>query len=66
MITDRDIYTAVNLMLKRFGRKAAIQRLCALTSLCRRAIWTDNVWLRIVEAINELSRQQPNDGNAIH
>ncbi len=67
MIDDRDIWRAANLLIKRYGADAAteaVQRADALSDsgdLNRYAIWK-----RILEAVSELARTKPAEGERVN
>jgi hypothetical protein len=67
MISDRDIYAAANLMLKRYGEDAAIEAAKRADELMAAGDMDGRrKWLRIMKAIEELQRAKPVDGEAVH
>lgn len=67
MISDRDIYAAANVMLKRFGKDAALEAAKRADELLAAGDMDgQRVWLRIVRAIEELERQRRADGENVH
>ena len=66
-VSDLDVWRAVNLLLKRHGRDAAIvaaQRADEL--LAAGDVDGQAVWKRIVEAILELLRDEPDKGERVN
>jgi hypothetical protein len=67
MIPGLDIWRAAQVVIKRYGEA------CATEAAMRADEFLDhgnldgrNVWLRIMQAIEELQRDRPRDGEATH
>jgi hypothetical protein len=63
MISDRDIYTAANILVKRYGEDAATQAAMRADVLgAENDIEGQREWMRIIKAIEELqSTSKPAD-----
>ena len=63
MISDRDIYAAANLFIKRYGDTAAIEAAMRANEFgAKNEIDGQRAWIRIVEAIRQLQRaRSPED-----
>lgn len=67
MISDRDVYTAANLMVKQHGSEAGIfaamnaDRLAAQGDRAGQALW-----LRVIQAIGQLAAQAPAPAERVH
>ena len=67
MISDLDIWRAAQVMVKRYGKDAASKaNKRADEFLDQGNLDGQRVWTRIVRAIEELQRQRPRDGEALH
>lgn len=67
MIADIDIWRAANLLVERHGEDAGtIAAMRADDMLEKGDLEGETVWLRILDAIEELLRNQPPKGVAIH
>jgi hypothetical protein len=57
MITERDIYAAANVFIKRYGDTAAIEAALRADEFgAKNDIEGQRAWVRIVEAIKQLQR----------
>ena len=67
MIPDLDIWRAAQVMVKRYGKDAATEAAMRADEFLDQGIIDgQRVWMRIVQAIEELQREQPRDGEAVH
>ncbi len=67
MISDLDLWRAAQVMVKRYGDSAATEAaMCADEFLDQGIIDGQRLWMRIVQAIEELQRERPGDGEAVH
>ncbi len=67
MISDLDIYRAANELIEQHGDSAATEAaMRADEHLDRGNIEGKRVWLRIMQAIEELQRERPRDGEVVH
>ncbi len=67
MIADLDIYRAAQVMVKRYGDGAATEAaMRADEFLDQGHMNAKRVWMRIMQAIEELQRERPTDGEAVH
>jgi len=67
MIDDRDFWRAADLLIKRYGADAAVQAAQRADEL-----FSDGdsdcyaIWKRILEAVGELSRTEPAEGERVN
>ncbi len=67
MISDLDLWRAAQVMVKRYGDGAAIEAaMRADEFLDQGDLDGKRLWMRIVEAIEELQRERPREGEAVH
>ncbi len=67
LVSDLDIWRAAQVMVKRYDDGAAIEAaMRADEFLDQGNLDGERVWIRIVRAIEELQRDQPQDGEAMH
>ncbi len=67
MIPDLDIWRAAQAMVKRYGDGAAIEAaMRADEFLDQGNLDGQRLWMRITQAIEELQRERPRDGEAVH
>ncbi len=67
MISDLDIWRAAKIMVKRYGAGAATEAaLRADEFLDQGNLDGQRLWMRIMQTIEELHRQRPRDGEAVH
>ena len=67
MISNLDIWRAAQVMVKRYGKDAASEAdMRASEFLDQGIIDGQRLWMRIVQVIEELQRQRPRDGEAVH
>ena len=67
MIDDRDIWSAANLLLKRYGEDAAVQAAQRADELFDEGDFDGcAIWKRILAAVGELSRTKPARGERVN
>ncbi len=67
MISDLDLWRAAQVLVKRYGDGAAIEAaMRADEFLDQGNLDGKRLWMRIMRAIEELQRQRPRDGEALH
>ena len=67
MISDLDLWRAANVMIKRYGDGAATEvAMRADEFLDQGNLDGQRLWMRIVQAIEEMQRERPRDGEAVH
>ncbi len=67
MIPHLDLWRAAQVMVKRYGDGAATEAaLRADEFLDQGIIDGQRLWMRIMQAIEELQRERPGDGEAVH
>ncbi len=67
MIPDLDIWRAAQVMIKRYGDGAATEAAMRADEFLDQGIIDGKrVWMRIVQAIEELQRERPGDREAVH
>ncbi len=67
MISDLDLWRAARIMVKRYGDGAATEAaMRADEFLDQGNLDGERLWLRIMQAIEELQRERPRDGEAVH
>ena len=67
MIPDLDIWRAAQVMVKRYGDSAATEAaMRADEFLDQGNMDAKRLWMRIMQAIEELQRERPKDGEAMH
>ncbi len=67
MISDLDLWRAAQIMVKRYGDGAATEAaMRADEFLDQGNLDGQRVWTRIMQAIEELQRERPRDGEAVH
>ncbi len=67
VISDLDIWRGAQVMVKRYGDGAAIEAaMRADEFLDRGNLDGKRLWMRIMQAIEELQRERPRDGEATH
>ncbi len=67
MIEGIDLWRAAQVMVKRYGDGAVIEAaMRADEFLDQGSLDGKRIWLRIMQAIEELQRERPGDGEAVH
>ncbi len=67
IISDLDLWRAANVMVKRYGTGATIEAaMRADEFLDQGNLDGQRLWMRIMQAIEELQRKRPRDGEAVH
>ena len=67
MISDLNIWRSAHVLIKRYGDVAAIEAAMRADAFLDQGNLDGKLlWLRIVRAIEELQRDQPQDGEATH
>ncbi len=67
MISDLDIWRAAQVVVKRYGKDAATEAaIRADEFLDQGNLDGKRLWKRIMLAIEELQRERPRDGEAVH
>ncbi len=67
MISDLDLWRAANVMIKRYGDGAATEAAMRADEFLDQGILDgQRLWMRIMQAIEELQRERPRDGEAVH
>ena len=67
MISDLDIWRAAQVMSKRYGDGAATEAAQRANEFLDQGnLDGQRVWMRIVQAIEELQRERPRAGEAVH
>ncbi len=67
MISDLDLWRAAQVMVKRYGDDAAIEAAMRADEFLDQGIIDgERLWTRIMQAIDELQRERPRDGEAVH
>jgi len=67
MVDDPDIWRAANLLVKRYGAQAAIQAAQRADALSADGDGDGYaIWKRILEALGELTRTRPADGELVN
>jgi hypothetical protein len=67
LISDRDIWQAALLIVKRYGDDAMLEASQRADQLTEDGDWAAaNVWHRILDAIERLQSKRPSDGEAVH
>ncbi len=67
MISDLDLWRAAQIMVKRYGDGATTEAaMCADEFLDQGNLDGKRVWMRIMQAIEELQRERPGDEEAVH
>ena len=67
MISDLDLWRPANVLTKRYGDGAATEAAMHADEFLDRGNLNDErVWTRIMKAIEELQRERPRDGEAVH
>ena len=67
MIPDLDIWRAARVMVKHYGESAATEAAMRADEFLDQGIIDgQRVWTRIVQAIEELQRERPREGEAVH
>ena len=67
MISDLDLCRAAKIMVKRYGKGAATEAaMCADEFLDQGNLDGERLWIRIMRTIEELQRERPRDGEAVH
>ncbi len=67
MISDLDLWRAANVMIKRYGDGAATEAaMRADEFLDQGNLDGQRLWVRIMQAIEELQQERPRDGEAVH
>ncbi len=67
MIDDHDIWRAANLLIKRYGADAAIQAAQRADELLNSGDHQGSaIWKRILEAVSELARTKPVEGERVN
>ena len=67
MIEGIDLWRAAKIMVKRYGDGAATEAAMRADEFLDQGIKDGKrVWMRIMQAIEELQRERPGDGEAVH
>ncbi len=67
MISDLDIWRAARIMVKRYGKDAATEATGRADEFLDQGnIDGQRLWMRIVQAIEEMQRERPREGEATH
>ncbi len=67
MISDLDIYRSAKLLIDQHGDGATIEAAMRADEFLDQGIIDgQRVWMRIMQAIEELQRERPGDGEATH
>ncbi len=67
MISDLDLWRAAQVMVKRYGKDAATEAaMRADEFLDQGNLDGKRLWMRIMQAIEELQRERPGRGEAVH
>ncbi len=67
MISDLDLWRAAQVMVKRYGDGAATEAAMRADEFLDQGIIDgQRLWMRIMLAIEELQRERPRDGEAVH
>src|SRR5262245_62019100 len=67
MISERDIWTAANMLVKRYGADAKLEAGKRADELLADGdMEGQRVWLRIIRAVEELQRAERRDGEAVN
>ncbi len=67
MFSDLDLWRAAQVMVKRYGDGAAIEAAVRADEFLDQGnLDGKRLWMRIMRAIEELQRQRPRDGEAVH
>jgi hypothetical protein len=67
MISDRDVWAAALLMLKRFGNDAMLEAAVRADELLENGdMIGSETWHRILNAIERLQAKAPADGEGVH
>ncbi len=67
MVSDLDIYRSAKLLIDQHGDEAPIHAaMRADAFLDQGNLEGERVWIRIMQAIEELRRERPKDGDAMH
>ncbi len=65
--SDLDLWRAAQVMVKRYGDGAATEAAMRADEFLDQGIIDgERLWVRIMQAIEELQRKQPRDGEAVH
>ncbi len=66
MLPDLDLWRAANVMVKRYGNGATIEAAIRADEFLDQGIFDgQRLWMRIMQAIGELQRERPRDGEAV-
>ncbi len=66
MISDLDIWRAAQVMVKHYGKDAATEAAKRADEFLDQGIIDgERLWMRIMQAIEELQRERPKDGEAV-
>ncbi len=67
MLSDLNLWRAANVMIKRYGDGAATEAaMRADEFLDQGNLDRQRLWMRIMQTIEELQRERPRDGEAVH
>ncbi len=67
MLSDLDVWRAANVMIKRYADGAATEAaMRADEFLDQGNLDGQRLWMRIMRTIEELQRDRPRDGEAVH
>ncbi len=67
MISDLDIWRAAQVMVKHYGDGATVEAAMCVDEFLDQGNLDGNwLWMRIVQTIEELQRERPRDGEAVH
>ncbi len=67
MISDLDLWRAAQVMVKRYGKDAATEAtMRADEFLDQGNLVGKRLWMRIMQAIEELQRERPRGGEKVH
>jgi len=67
MISDRDVWQAAILLVKRYGADAMLECAARADQLTEEGDWQGaNEWHRILDCIERIQAHKPSDGEAVH
>ncbi len=67
MLSDLDLWRAAKIMVKRYGTGATTEAAMRADEFLDQGILDgQRLWMRIMQTIEELQRERPRDGEAVH
>ena len=67
MLSDLDIWRGAQVMVKHYGDSAATEAAMRADEFMDQGILEgQRLWIRIMQAIEEMQRERPRDGEAVH